>query len=50
MRLTPQILDEIRARLPVSQIVAKRVDLKRAGREFKGLIPVQAGKDSIFHG
>ena len=37
MRFPPTLLDEIRARLPVSQVVGRRVQLKRAGREFKGL-------------
>jgi DNA primase len=39
MRFPPSLLDEIRARLPVSQVVARKVPLKRAGREFKGLSP-----------
>ena len=36
MRFPPSLLDEIRARLPVSQVVARKVALKRAGRELKG--------------
>lgn len=48
MRLPPNLLDEIRARLPVSQIVAKRVQLKRAGREFKGLSPFKQEKTPSF--
>ena len=36
MRFTPQFLDEIKARLPVSEVVGKRVRLKKAGREWKG--------------
>src|ERR1700752_4461242 len=39
MRFPPSLLDEIRARLPVSQVVSRKVLLKRAGREFKGLSP-----------
>ena len=35
MRYPPQILEEIRARLPVSAVVGKRVRLKKAGREWK---------------
>jgi len=35
----PTVLDEIRAKLPVSQVVGRKVELKRAGREFKGLSP-----------
>jgi hypothetical protein len=32
-------LDDIRARLPVSAVVSRRVKLQRVGREFKGLSP-----------
>jgi DNA primase len=48
MRFTPQFLDELRARLPVSEVVAKRVKLKRAGREWKGLSPFQQEKTPSF--
>ena len=41
MRFTPQFLDELRARLSVSEVVGKRVMLKKAGREWKGLSPFQ---------
>ena len=37
MRFTPQFLDELRARLPVSEVVGKRVKLKKSGREWRGL-------------
>src|SRR5215475_1890333 len=48
MRFTPQFLDDLRARLPVSEVVAKRVKLKRAGREWKGLSPFQQEKTPSF--
>ncbi|MGH7753855.1 MAG: CHC2 zinc finger domain-containing protein, partial [Gemmatimonadales bacterium] len=48
MRFPPALLDEIRARLPVSQVVARRVQLKRAGREFKGLSPFKSEKTPSF--
>ncbi len=48
MRFTPQFLDEIRARLPVSEVVGKRVRLKKAGREWKGLSPFQQEKTPSF--
>src|ERR1700759_3539547 len=48
MRFTPQFLDELRARLPVSEVVGQRVKLKRAGREFKGLSPFQQEKTPSF--
>src|SRR5882757_2241101 len=37
MRFTPEFLDDLRARLPVSEVVGRRVKLKKAGREWKGL-------------
>src|SRR6516165_6598213 len=48
MRFTPQFLDELRARLPVSEVVGKRVKLKKAGREWKGLSPFQQEKTPSF--
>jgi DNA primase len=48
MRFTPEFLDELRARLPVSEVVGRRVKLKKAGREFKGLSPFQQEKSPSF--
>jgi DNA primase len=48
MKFTPQFLDEIRARLPVSQVVARKVALKRKGREFAGLSPFKVEKTASF--
>ena len=48
MRFTPQFLDDLRARLPVSEVVGKRVKLKKAGREWKGLSPFQQEKSPSF--
>ena len=48
MRFTPQFLDELRARLLVSEVVGRRVKLKKAGREFKGLSPFQQEKSPSF--
>src|SRR6478672_10368293 len=48
MRFTPQFLEEVRARLPVSEVVGRRVKLKKAGREFKGLSPFQQEKTPSF--
>jgi len=48
MRFTPQFLEEIRARLPVSEVVGKRVRLKKAGKEYKGLSPFQQEKTPSF--
>src|ERR1700754_4332761 len=48
MRFTPQFLDELKARLPVSEVVGKRVKLLRSGREFKGLSPFNREKTPSF--
>lgn len=48
MRFSPQFLDELRARLPVSEVVGRRVKLKKAGREWKGLSPFQQEKSPSF--
>ena len=48
MRFSPQFLDELRARLPVSEVVGKRVKLRKAGREWKGLSPFNKEKTPSF--
>jgi DNA primase len=48
MRFTPQYLDELKDRLPVSEVVGRRVKLVRAGREFKGLSPFNKEKTPSF--
>ena len=47
-RFTPEFIDDLKARLPVSEVVGKRVKLKRAGRECKGLSPFQQEKTPSF--
>jgi DNA primase len=48
MRFPPSFLDEIKARLPVSEVVRGRVKLVRAGREWKGLSPFNTEKTPSF--
>jgi DNA primase len=48
MRFTPQFLDELKARLPVSEVVGRRVKLVRSGRELKGLSPFNKEKTPSF--
>src|SRR5580658_7167233 len=48
MRFTPQFLEELRARLPASEVVGRRVKLKKAGREWRGLSPFQQEKTPSF--
>lgn len=49
MRFPPSFLDEIRQRLPVSEVVGKRVKLKKQGREWRGLSPFNAEKTPSFY-
>src|SRR5260370_8976824 len=48
MRGTPKVRDGLRGRVPVSEVVGKRVKLKKAGREWKGLSPFQQEKSPSF--
>jgi DNA primase len=48
MRFPPGLLDEIRARIPVSHVVGRRVKLKRQGREYAGLSPFKNEKTPSF--
>jgi DNA primase len=48
MKYPTGFLDEIRARLPASAVVGRRVKLKKQGREFAGLSPFNAEKTPSF--
>src|SRR3984893_13496768 len=48
MRFPPSFLDELRARLPVSEVVGRRVKLRKRGREFVGLSPFNQEKTPSF--
>lgn len=48
MRYPPQLLDEIRARLNVSDVVGRKVALKKKGREYAGLSPFKSEKSASF--
>ena len=48
MKFSTDFLDEIRARVPVSQVVGARVKLKKSGREWAGLSPFNAEKTPSF--
>jgi DNA primase len=48
MRFPPSFLDDLRERLPVSEVVGRRVKLKKAGREWKGLSPFNKEKTPSF--
>src|SRR5262245_31738968 len=48
MRFNESFLDEIRARLPASAVIGRRVKLRKQGREFAGLSPFNAEKTPSF--
>src|SRR5947209_13232137 len=48
MRFSPQFIDELRARLPVSQVVGRRVKLRKSGSECRGLSPFNKEKTPSF--
>jgi DNA primase len=48
MRFPPSFLDELKARLQVSDVVGRRVKLNKSGREWKGLSPFQQEKTPSF--
>ena len=48
MRFTPDFLDEIKTRLTVSDIVGRRVRLKKQGREWRGLSPFNTERTPSF--
>lgn len=48
MGFTPDFLDEIRNRLPVSDVIGRKVRLVRKGREFSGLCPFHNEKTPSF--
>ena len=48
MRFTPQFLEELKARLSVSEVVGRRVKLQKSGREWKGLSPFNKEKTASF--
>jgi len=49
MKFTPDFLQEIRARVPASQVVGQRVKLRKEGREWRGLSPFNAEKTPSFY-
>jgi DNA primase len=49
LTIPPAFLDELRARVPLSDIVGRRIALQRAGREYKAPCPFHAEKTPSFY-
>ncbi len=49
MRFPPSFLEEIKARLTMSQVAGRRVRLKKEGKEFRGLSPFTSEKTPSFY-
>ncbi|MEM7739586.1 MAG: DNA primase [Pseudomonadota bacterium] len=48
-RFPPPFLDEIRSRLRASDVIGRHVQLKKAGREFRGLSPFNKERTPSFY-
>jgi len=48
MRFPPAFIDELRARLPVSEVVGRRIKLKKSGSEWRGLSPFNQERTPSF--
>jgi len=49
LAFSPEFLDEIRARVPLSSVVGRRVNLVKKGREWQGLCPFHNEKTPSFY-
>ncbi len=49
MTLTPQFLDEVRARTSLSAVIGRSVKLTKAGREYKACCPFHNEKTPSFY-
>jgi DNA primase len=49
MSLSPQFLDELRARTSLSALIGRSVKLQKAGREFRGCCPFHNEKTPSFY-
>jgi DNA primase len=49
LTIPPAFLEELRARVPLSDVVGKRLQLRRAGREWKAPCPFHAEKTPSFY-
>ena len=48
-RIPDSFIDDLNDRVDIAEVVGARVELKKAGREFKGLCPFHGEKTPSFH-
>ena len=48
-RIPDAFIDDLNDRVDIAELVGARIDLKKAGREYKGLCPFHAEKTPSFH-
>ena len=49
MAIPPEFLEELKLRLPATDVVGRRVKLVRSGRDTKGCCPFHKEKTPSFH-
>ena len=49
MKFSTEILNEIKDKISVSQVVEKTVQLKKRGKEFVGLSPFTKRENPVFY-
>ena len=48
MRFPPEFIERLKNHLPISEVIGRRVPIKRQGREFHGLCPFHKEKSPSF--
>ena len=48
-RITNQVIEEVRARVDIVELIGSRMTLKKAGSSFKGCCPFHREKTPSFH-
>ena len=50
MAVPPEFIEDLRQRIPLSDVIGKRVKLIRKGRRFTGLCPFHSENTLLFSG
>jgi DNA primase len=48
MRFPPDFIDRLKAQLPISEVIGRRIPLRKAGREYKACCPFHGEKTPSF--